>query len=107
MNKDIKSVFRNVGLPEGRMIDASKSFYWEKFPNNITYFDITIITLSQGRVWWGDLDITFDGSKLEQVAKELKEDLYVLRTNDVYRENENKPNEELIKAAIWSTEINK
>jgi hypothetical protein len=105
MEKKINQSFKNAGLFAGRMISESKSFYWEKFPDHKVCFNANIISANHGKIWWGDLDLNLDGQKIEQVARELNEDLYVLREMDARFENENLSGEELKKKAVWSTKI--
>lgn len=100
-----RTAFINAGLVPGRMITTSKSFYLEKFPNHQVCFNANIISAKSGKIWWGDLDLTLDGQKLEQVARELNEDLYVLRELDARFENENLSGDVLKTKAVWSTKI--
>jgi hypothetical protein len=105
ISNKIKQAFMNANLVNGRAITQGKTFYWEKFPNNVTCFNANVISSKHGKIWWGDLDLTLDGMKLEQVARELNEDLYVLQHLDAGFEKENLSGEELKKKAIWSTKI--
>lgn len=62
---------------DGRMISSSKSAYVEQYPKNILAFDGGICIKSKGNIWNGDLDITRDTPRLQEIATELGEDLYI------------------------------
>jgi len=94
-----EDVFRKNGFSLGRMISGSKSGYNTRHPNNKVVFNANIFT-EDGKIWFGDLDITLDRAKLEEVAKELKKDLYVLREHAGRFENENLPFEKVKKVAV-------
>jgi hypothetical protein len=75
----------------GRMISASKSGYRERHPNNLAVFNSNICTKSEGKVWYGDIDLTESKDKLLEVAAEAGEDIYVLYEMDARFENEGAP----------------
>jgi len=93
------------GLPIGRMISGSKSGYVDRHPKNIVYFNANLVTLSEGKFWWGDFDITKDGERLKAIASEIGEPIYVLNEMAGRFENEGLPTEELIKKAVWNTDL--
>jgi len=66
----------------GRMIGGSKTFYTQAHPNNEVHFNANIFTQGQGKVWYGDLDLTNDMGHLKSIAKQLNTTLYVLREMD-------------------------
>jgi hypothetical protein len=101
----MKEYFLNVGLISGRMISSSKSSYIEKFPENEVYFNANIFVLGEGKVWYGDLDLTKDGDILKNIASSSGKDLYVLRELDGRFKNENLQDSEIIKRA--ATKISK
>ncbi len=70
------------------MISFSKSSYIQKYPDHITLFNANIFTQSEGKVWYGDLDLTLDGDCLVKIAREANCALYVLREMDGRFENE-------------------
>jgi hypothetical protein len=74
----------------GRMISGSKSLYREKHPDNFVIFNSNICTES-GKIWYGDIDLTFDQEKLEILANALGEKIYVLYESDARFKNEEKP----------------
>lgn len=74
----------------GRMISGSKSGYRKQFPKNVAVFNANLCT-TEGKFWYGDIDLTSDKSKLVFLAKELDKDIYVLYETDARFENEKKP----------------
>jgi hypothetical protein len=85
---DMYKLFDNFGFMMGRMISGSKSGYKEKYPDNKVVFNANIVTRSRGKIWYGDLDLTLDTEKLQQIATALAEPLYVLYEMDARFENE-------------------
>lgn len=75
----------------GRMISYSKSGYRDRNPNNLVIFNANVCTKKEGKIWYGDLDITIDQKKLSQLAKEIGQDLHVLYEMDGRFENEESP----------------
>lgn len=75
----------------GRMLSGSKSGYSKNNPANVPVFNGNVITEKLGKIWYGDLDITLDGEKLQALAITLGETVYVLREMDARFENENNP----------------
>lgn len=82
------------------MISHSKSGYRDKFPENEVYFNANIFVLGEGKIWYGDLDVTKDMDKLENIAKELGKDLYILREMDGRFGNEELKDSEIITRAM-------
>lgn len=83
-------IFSDNGLIMGRMISGSKSLYREKYPDHKVCFNANVVAKSYGKVWYGDLDLTVDREKLQEVANELHDTLYVLYEMDGRFENENR-----------------
>ena len=77
--KSIQESFINHNYHNGRMISGSKSFYREMNPDNTVYFNANIFTLEEGKIWYGDIDFTKDEEILNKIAKEIKQDLYIIR----------------------------
>jgi hypothetical protein len=71
-----------VGLPNGRMISWSKSGYRRNHPNHLTVFNGTIADDTGAGLWWGDLDLTIDESRLVQLAADLYTSLHVFHEGD-------------------------
>jgi hypothetical protein len=101
----MKEYFLRSGLVNGRIISNSKSFYREKFPENEVYFNANIFVLGEGKVWYGDLDLTKDFEILKDISLSSGKDLYILKEFDGRFEGENLNDSEIIKRAI--TKINK
>jgi hypothetical protein len=78
---NIEEIFINHGFRPGRLLNWSKSTYRFAYPDNVVYFNANIFT-QQGKQWYGDLDLTLDESKLKLIAREIKENLYVLKEMD-------------------------
>ena len=91
-------VLESRGFNMGRMISASKSGYP---PHNFAIFNANIITLSEGKIWYGDLDLTEDGEKLKDIAAETGETLFVLREPDARFGKENDTPKVLAARAVW------
>jgi hypothetical protein len=66
-------------------------------------WNANIVTKSQGKVWFGDVDITKDGPVLKEIAAEAGEPLYVLREMDCRFETEKDSVDVLISKAVWNT----
>lgn len=92
--------FESEDLNLGRMISHSKSGYMDKFPGNEVYFNSNIFVLGEGKIWYGDIDVTKERDKLENIAKEIGKDLYILREMDGRFGNENLGDPEIIKRCI-------
>jgi len=81
-----KSMFINETLGyAGKMISASKKNY-----NGKCVFNANLCTKST-KLWFGDIDLEKDTVKLQKIADELKENIYVLKEMDGRFENEKKP----------------
>jgi hypothetical protein len=74
----------------GAMISWSKSAYRHDNPENFVIFNANICT-KNGKVWYGDIDLTSSKEKLLNFAKESGETIYVLYEMDGRFENESKP----------------
>lgn len=96
-------VFSDNNFIMGRMISGSKSSYRRMYPDNLVVFNANILTEEDGKIWYGDLDLTLDSDKLNKIATELNKKIYVLYEMDARFENEDKDPKELIKKAIWSS----
>jgi hypothetical protein len=103
MNTNLVEKLFEKKLYIGRMVSGSKSGYSSQYPNNFVVFNANIIIPNEGKVWYGDLDLTKDGNILKEVANECNTAIYVLREMDARFENENSNTESLIKKAVWNT----
>jgi hypothetical protein len=89
--------FIKEGFNLGRMVSFSKSSYREKYPDNEVYFNANIFVLGEGKIWYGDVDVTKDMTSLQNIAREIGKDLYVLSEMDGRFENENLEDSEIIR----------
>jgi hypothetical protein len=76
---------------QGRMLDASKTWYRTKFPTHEVVFNANIATKKQGKIWQGDLDLTTDIDALKRFSVECNEEIYILREMDGRFKNEKTP----------------
>jgi hypothetical protein len=102
--KEIRQIFQENGFIISRMISGSKSGYRDRFPENEVYFNANIFMLGEGKVWFGDLDITKDREGLQTIAKHLGSTLFVLREMDGRFENETLKDSEIISKAVCKIE---
>ena len=72
----IYAIMKYLG-PAGRMIGGSKSGYRTEHPNNRVFFNACIYDKTPSQVWWGDIDITLDEFKLNQIAEYHTQRFYV------------------------------
>ncbi len=73
LQKTAESILGHNGV----MISASKSGYTLKNPNNKVVFN-GCVCVGVNNIWWGDIDITKSKDKLQKLADELGEEVYVL-----------------------------
>jgi hypothetical protein len=93
----MEEIFYKEGLPKARLIGHSKSQYREDHPDNDVMFNANIFVLGDGKVWYGDLDLTLDDNALKRVASELGKDLFILSEYAGRFENEKLSDPEIIK----------
>lgn len=86
-------------LRMGRMISGSKTAP----KGHICVFNANLCTKA-GKFWFGDLDLTEDKDKLQVLADEKGETIYVLREKDARFQNEAKP---LLENAVAVIEPNR
>lgn len=98
--RNMELFFETEKLYTGRIISYSKSGYKDQFPDNEVYFNANIFVLGEGKIWYGDIDVTKEREQLENVARELGKDLYILREMDGRFENENIDDSEIIKKSV-------
>jgi hypothetical protein len=75
----------------GRMISGSKSGYLNHYPKNLAVFNANVCTKNEGKIWYGDIDLTLDREQLSELAKSLENEVYVLYEMDARFENEASP----------------
>lgn len=102
MNEEnIYDLFFNRKLHCGRIIAAHKT----SPRGQVCVWNANIITKSSGKLWFGDLNITKEGSLLKEIAVEIGETLYVLRESDCRFGTEKDPIDLLISRAVWNTDM--
>jgi len=77
--------------PMGHMVGGSKSIYRYDNPKNIVVFNSNVVTKEDGKIWYGDIDVTLSHTTLKELAKDLKKTIYVLHEMDARFENEVNP----------------
>lgn len=100
---DVKQSLKDNSFVNGRMISYSKSAYRELNPKSVCYFNANIVTARDGKVWYGDLDLTKDALALKVVAEQTGQTIYVLKELDCRFEDEGKDGTQLIGKAVWDT----
>jgi hypothetical protein len=99
--QDINNLMREQSLFMGRMISGGK-----QSPKGCRcVWNANLVSPTQGKVWYGDLNLTREGDKLKMVSIAAGETLYVLREMDCRFEHENDPIEVLIENAVWNTNL--
>ena len=83
----------------GRMVSATKSAPKGQY----CVWNANIVAKSCGKLWFGDLNLTKDSAALNKVAAAVGEPLYILREMDARFGTEQKPIEDLIAKAVWTT----
>ena len=92
--------FIQKGLGNGRILSFSKSSYRKENPDHEIYFNANIFTLEDGKIWFGDLDLTKDIDQLKEISESLGKSLYILREIDGRFENDKLKDSEIIKKAV-------
>jgi hypothetical protein len=93
-------LFRDENLVTGRLLSYSKSSYRERNPENEVYFNANIFVLGEGKIWYGDIDVTLEKEKLERIARSMGKDLFILREMDGRFEKEELKDSEIISRAV-------
>ena len=100
--KRATEIFHRHALATGRCF-GSKSGYKRAYPKNEFIPNANVFCKRHGKVWFGDLDLTFDKPALEKIARRLRCRLYVLREGDGRFKNANQPHAEVLENAVWHT----
>ena len=85
--KNIPALFEKYRLYNSRMVGYSKSAYRRENPENEVVFNANIFTTNE-KIWHGDIDLTLESGKLQLIANEAQESIFVLREMDGRFENE-------------------
>lgn len=76
--------------PQARMVGGSKSIYRADHPNHAVVFNANLVDGSGHKIWYGDVDITVDLPKLDQLALAIGT-LYIISEMDGRFENADAP----------------
>jgi hypothetical protein len=91
-----EAILETLGFP-GRMISASKTGFVKQHPTHMPVFNANVC-LNDGKIWWGDLDLTVDEPKLVEFAALIGETVYVLSELSARFTNEARP---LLEEALY------
>jgi len=75
----------------GRMISSTKSGYRNRYPKNLAVFNANVCTKNEGKIWYGDVDLTLSREQLAELARLLETEVYVLYEMDARFENADSP----------------
>lgn len=81
-NPDFTRLAEQVGLPHGRLVSMSKSASREEHSRHVVVYDAQIASAAGLGLWWGDLDLTVDEPKLQDLARTVGAELHVLHEGD-------------------------
>jgi hypothetical protein len=84
-----KKTIELLGIP-GAMLDADKLSYRKAHPGNAVVFNANVCTI-EGKIWWGDLDVSKNLENLQTLATDIGKPVYVLREMDGRFEHEENP----------------
>lgn len=74
----------------GRLLSGSKTGYRNSYPKNVIIFNANLC-IEEGKIWFGDIDITKSKDDLIEIATTTNRKIYVLYEMDGRFENENDP----------------
>jgi hypothetical protein len=89
--KVIKETASKILGMNGRMISGSKSGYSSRYPTNLAVFNANVCTQNEGKIWYGDIDLTLSREELSELARLLETEVYVLYEMDARFGNEASP----------------
>lgn len=96
----VRDAIDNFPLRMGQMISSSKSAYVQHFPNNVVVFNANLCTKTDGKIWYGDIDVTESGHFIQVLANDIGEAVYVLPEMAARFGNENSPKFEEARAVF-------
>jgi signal peptidase I len=99
-------LFKNK-LDQGRIITNNQEEYCKQHQGDLVIFNANIIIPSEGKIWYGYLNITHDFDKLKNAADEINQDLYILMEGDANFGYEDDPITELLSRARTVIRCNK
>ena len=100
---DLTKVAEEILGHYARLISGSKSLYRREYPNHIVFFNANVFTKEDGKIWYGDIDLTEDEDKLKLLAKKLGKEVFLLQEMEGRFENENKKDNTVQQSALWSS----
>jgi len=110
LTDSIPSEYKEVSLtriaegiigPAARLIGGSKSYYYRTHPHHVIYFNANIFTKEDGKIWYGDIDLTLDEEKLKQLSIEADKEVFLL--SEMSGRFENEKNTHPKNDAMWSS----
>lgn len=63
----------------GRLLSGSKSTYSTNHPGSRVFFNGNIYDAKGEKIWFGDVDLTREAKKLQEIVQALGEKIYVTR----------------------------
>jgi len=103
--EELRKIFESNEFYIARMISGLKSLYRSKYPTNEVYFNANIFVDGIGKVWYGDIDLTLDGEKLQKVADQIKKPFFILSEMSGRFEFKNREDyKEVAKASFYPKE---
>lgn len=97
LNNVVLDIFAKHNLMLGRLISYSKTAP----PEHQVIWNANVVSENQGKVWYGDLSLVKDIDKLQAIANDMGDSLYVLKEADCRFEKENASIEFLKSQALW------
>ena len=86
-----------------RLISWSKSTYRRAYPDHKVVSNANVCTEEDGKIWYGDIDLTLDEGKLKKLDEELDQEMFVLWEMSCRFETEGGKGKEIAKNAYWSS----
>jgi hypothetical protein len=88
--KEVSEIAVEILGANGALLGWSKSDYWKEHQGDIIVFNGNVCTKTD-KLWWGDLNVTLSRDKLQKLANELGEEVYVLSEQNARFEYEANP----------------
>lgn len=102
--KKLTVIAEGVLGPCARLVGMSKTDYRNRHPDHKVYYNANIFTQEDGKIWFGDIDLTLDEKNLKQLSVELDKEIFLMREMDGRFENEDTA---LLKEkAVWKSGSN-
>jgi len=86
-----------------RLLSFSKTLYHETYPNNFVIFNANVCTEVDGKIWFGDIDITRDEKLLKELDKQLDAEIFVMYEMACRFETAGRKGNIIEQYASWST----